>query len=378
MITALVIAFPQSRILVLGKVEHLKRVHGAVHDLVPEEFLKTKQLALVHGGSPFVLDSDDDEFPRLIFCTPTAAADLDSEKCEIVVLLDAYEALHQVKQRPLIQTDARFRLFGLLSSERKPTPYETARLLTTFGFQQLDLRENGLVRREGHYVMIHQGCKAPDGTEVGQPGIGSLRKPKTVDPLKAYIHNHARNDTIARLARQLKSGQPLNSNRFREIQSWLAGREQQPCSVTILVDRLDHAVQLHKKLPNWPIIAKESNLWRISGSTCRMINPTLSQWVPCQIVVSDAIDNVSGYHADVLIWAAGGQHVNLPEPWLYGSVHPGRPFLVVDFQDDFSPATRRSSRQRAEGLQNDDVFPIGKPAFGGRIQLFEQMLGGSR
>ncbi|HQZ68928.1 MAG TPA: hypothetical protein PLY87_27760, partial [Planctomycetaceae bacterium] len=121
LIAELAVAFPSSRIMLLGRVNDLKPVYDRLLTLVPNEVLQQKQLAFVHGGRP-LRQSGDDDFPRIICCTPTAAADLESEKCDIVVMHDAFECLHQLMALPLIQVDARFRLFGILRSDRSPKP----------------------------------------------------------------------------------------------------------------------------------------------------------------------------------------------------------------------------------------------------------------
>lgn len=377
MIAELVIAFPERRIMVLGKVEKLRNHAASLLRLLPPEFHRNRQIAVAHAGRPLRVD-DDRETPRLILCTPTMAADLESEKCDIVVMLDAFECLHERMAWPLIQMDGRFRLFGLLPASRVAKPYEAARLRVTFGFRQLDLRGKGLVRRDISYALMRQSGEAPEGSVLEHPAVAGRRTLQSVNPLRAYVHHHHRNDMIARLARKLRGGQRIENHRYSEIANWCRLQVRRPMSVMIVVDQLDHAVQLHRQLPDWPIVAGESNLDGIPAAVRRWINRCVSQWLPCQIVVADAVRRTKGHHADVVIWASGGAMVDIPEEWLYTRADSGHPLLIVDFVDDFAPAARRLSRQRGNSLEARDIFRVGEPPVLGRIRQFERQIGETR
>jgi hypothetical protein len=377
MIAELVIAFPGRRIMVLGKVATLRSHFASLMRLLPAEFRKNRRMALVHAGRPLRIE-DDHEFPRLILCTPTVAADLESEKCDIVVMLDAFECLHERMAWPLIQMDGRFRLFGLLPASRAPKPYEAARLRVTFGFRQIDLLGKGRVRRDTSYSLVCQSGEAPQGSVLEHPVVGGRRTRPSIAPVRAYVHHHYRNNMIARLARKLRGGQRIENPRYSEIARWCRLQVQRPMSVMIVVDRLDHAVLLHALLNDWPIVAEPSNLDGIPATVCRWINRRISQWLPCQIVVADAFRRTKGHQVDVVIWASGGSMAQIPEEWLYTREDAGHPLLIVDFVDDFAPDARRLSRKRAQALETRDIFRFGQSPVLGRIRQFERQIGGTR
>lgn len=134
------------------------------------------------SSCPRALRIDDDlDFLRLILCTPTVAADLESEKCDIVVTLDAFECLHERMAWPLIQMDGRFRLLGLLPASRAPNPYEVARLRVTFGFRSLELRCPGRVIS---YALVRRSGDAPQGSVLEHPVAGVPHTREFVDPLR--------------------------------------------------------------------------------------------------------------------------------------------------------------------------------------------------
>ena len=379
LIADLAIAYPNARIMILSsRVAELKFVCQSLQRDLPPSMSRKNLLALVWNRSPQAV-VDDADFPRIICCTPTAAADLDSEKADIVVLLDAFDCLHERMAWPLIQTDARFRLFGLWTASRKPTKYELARLRTVFGFQQIDLMDRGRVRREVHYAYLRQGGPAPTGSTYVPCAAGDRRSPESVDPQRAYIHNHQRNEQICRLARKLRTGVPLTGERYRDVIQWLEGRSTQNLCVTIVVDRLEHAIQLGNHLPKWPIVADPRiPLNDLPQSVRSRINSNITEWVPCRIVAPYVGCRVSGYCSDIVIWASGGVAAEIPRHWMYSINSPSQPLLIVDFLDDFTPATRKLSISRMQDLKKRDVYRVGTPAVMGRIQQLEQIVRGGR
>ena len=90
--------------------------------------------------------------------------------------------------------------------------------------------------------------------------------------------------------------------------------------------------------------------------------------------MADVAWTVSGYHSDVVIWAAGGVAVNIPEFWAFSRNNPDRPMLIVDFLDDFTTVTRKWSVQRRDDLAQRDIFRVGTPAVIGRIERFDSLI----
>ncbi|MEW4489469.1 hypothetical protein AB1L42_15410 [Thalassoglobus sp. JC818] len=375
-------AFPSSRILILGRVQALRQLQGELPKLLSMRMASSgEQIALVSDGERFSPPENED-FPKLLLSTPIAAADLDSEKCDIVLLLDALHCTHATMQNVLVQVDARFRLFGFVDANRDLKPYEQARLHQAFGFSQIDLMSRERVRRPVHYAKVRQGGDAPRNTVWMKPTVPGRRPAASINSLAAYTHHHARNATICRLAKALRFGSPLNNSKFRDIRRWLGDCCRDQLNVTIAVDRLDHAIQLGKRLPDWPIIAgSNNNLHDISPQIRRRIQTDPKRWLPGdqQIVVAEEAKSFGGNHSDVVIWASGGTTAaTIPASWMFSQSDPDRLMLIVDFLDKFAPAAKQWSMHRFRHLEARDVFHVGTTASIGRIERFLRDEGGSR
>ena len=376
-------AFPSSRILILGRVQALRQIQAEIPKLLSLRMTSSvEQIALVSDGERFFPPPENEDFPKLLLSTPIAAADLDSEKCDIVLLLDARHCTHGTMQNVLTQVDARFRIFGFVHATRELKPYEQARLHQVFGFSQIDLMSRERVRRPVHYAKVRQGGDAPQNAVWMKPTVPGRRPAASINSLAAYTHHHARNATICRLAKALRFGSPLNNSKFRDIRRWLGDRCRDQLNVTIAVDRLDHAIQLGKRLPDWPIIAgSNNNLHDISPQIRRRIKTDSKRWLPGdqQIVVAEEAKSFGGNHSDVVIWASGGTTVaTIPAAWMFSQSAPDRPMLIVDFLDDFAQAARDWSVRRFRHLEARDVFRVGTPTAIGRIKRFLRAEGGSR
>lgn len=375
-------AFPSSRTLILGRVQALRQLQGELPKLLSLRMASSdEQIALVSDGERFS-PPDNEDFPKLLLSTPIAAADLDSEKSAIVILLDALHCTHAKMQNVLAQVDARFRLFGVVDANRKLKPYEEARLHQVFGFNQIDLRSQGRIRRPVHYAVVRQGGDAPRKAVWIKPNVPGKQPMASVDSLAAYTHNHARNDTICRLAKGLRFGRPVNNKKHRDIRRYLSDRNRNQLNVTIAVDRLEHAMQLGKRLSDWPIIAgSNNNLHNISSQIRQRIKTDPKQWLSGeqQIVVAGGARTFAGNHSDVVIWASGGTTAAaIPASWMFSQSDPDRPMLIVDFLDDFAPAAKDWSIRRFRHFKSRDIFRVGTPASIGRIERFLRAEGGPR
>ncbi|MEZ6126638.1 MAG: hypothetical protein R3C49_26245 [Planctomycetaceae bacterium] len=358
-----VAAYPGCRIIVVGNTRPLQQLKRSLLQLPNERFpLAHRNIDVVSSRRPLSI-ADDEDFPNLLLSTPCGAADLDSEKCHIAILLDAMQCTQRQMQNMLIQVDAGFRLFGILSVNRPLKPYEKFSLHQVFGPAVIDVISQGRVRRPVQYAVVRQSGVAPPNSTVPGSQFHGKGQRSTVQSLAAYTYHHARNDTIARLARNLRSGEALSNKKYRRLRRWLQDHNVALPNVTIVVDRLDHAIELGKRLPDCPIFAGRKN--DLDGVAARMRRRIISdpaQWHPerQQIVVADAAGKFAGGHSDVVIWASGGTTTSgVPASWMFSHSEPDRPMVIVDFLDEFSPSTRNWSFCRFEFLKSRDIFPVG-------------------
>ena len=360
-IAELAVAYPRARILVLGsQVASLERICHKLKCLLPADVNAT-EVRLVHSRRRLRLD-DDSPIARICFSTHLEAAELDLATCDLVVLADAYECIHVRAQQTLEERDAQFRLFGIMRANRSPSPYESDVISATFGFEILDLMSHGRVGRDVQVAWVRLG---------GQP---SLAREASFDYRLQYTHNHRRNSIVVQLARSLADGRAVQREKARDISRWGSNHGHGPHAVTILVDRLDHAIALGRKLDDWPIIAgKDCNLRGLSVSIRRRVARDPQQWLDGshQIVLTDAAKTFPGYHSDIVLWAGGGVGGGaIPNCWLFSRNDPRRPMLIVDFLDHSSQQAREWSRLRRKDYERRDIFRVGVSAAVGRVCQF--------
>ena len=180
--------------------------------------------------------------------------------------------------------------------------------------------------------------------------------------------NNVRNQEIARVAKQV-ADQP-------------AGVGRTSANVAVLVDTLDHAVELAKFLPEWPVWAKDiKGIHKMPSSfrTRLVREPKQLSLHRRHIVLSGAAKSYQGaYDLDAVIWAGGSPSVQaIPESWLYSRPQDMKPLVIIDFEDQCKDKFNRPvSRSRRKQYSSRDIFEIGTPPAEGRIRRFLKELNG--
>jgi hypothetical protein len=362
-VSELTLAYPCQRIVVLGNnVQSLATVQRKLRTV-------DDGAQLASGRRPLQLD-DEEELPRIICATFLEASEIDFATCDIVVMLEASHCIHQRVQQALEQVDARFRLFGITSAGREHSPYETGVMMSVFGPAMIDLMPYRRTRREVSVAWVkHQ-----------QPSIRQDREGPDFD-YKCCWHNERRNRAIAKAAKAIAAGTLLGEQNSRDVDAWLNEQDGRPQSVTILVDRLDHAIAIGKKLSDWPIVIhKGVDLRGYPGSIRSRLKRDRETLIDGshQIVLTDA--RFRGGCSDVVLWAGGGPYVDsIPDSWLTEASDSCRPLLIIDFVDAFNRQMRAWGVSRREGYGKRDIFEVGIERTQGRAQRFlRQQVGGGR
>ncbi len=367
----LALAYPHQNIIALGnQVGTLEEIAAKLKERFEAE-RRDLIVEVAHGRRPLNLDVDDNR-PRIICSTFTEAADLDFATSDMVLFLDARNCVHAQAQPALETMDAQFRLFGIVRRGQPLSPYEEGGMMGVFGPELIDLMAHCYTRRDVRVALVKNR----------QHPIELERHGSDFD-YRCVIHNERRNRLIARLAKALAVRDPGPCRDHRAIFDWCDWYERGRLNVTVLVDRLDHALALHEKLPTWPIIARENiSLRGYSKRVRRLFRPRVPSWdfVRWQIVMTDAAEDFHGYASDILIWAGAGPcAAPLPNSWLAGSSHFSRPLLIVDFHDAFNAQTRKWSSRRMNEYARGNFFPVGVCPSDGRIRRFlESQQGGNR
>ncbi len=358
----LAVAYPHQNIIALGnQVGTLEKIAAQLKERFEAE-RRDLIVEVAHGRGPLNLDVDDNR-PRIICSTFTEAANLDFATSDIVILLDARNCIHAQAQAALETMDAQFRLFGIVRRGQSLSPYEEGVMMGVFGPELIDLMAYRYTRRDVRVAWVNNR----------QHPIELERHGSDFD-YRCVIHNERRNRLIARLAKALAVRDPGPCRDYRAIFDWCDWYERGRLNVTVLVDRLDHALALHTKLPTWPIIARENiSLQGYSKRVRRLFRPRGPSWDfrRWQIVMTDAAEDFHGYSSDIVIWAGAGPcAAPLPNSWLAESSHYRRPLLIVDFHDAFNPKTGQWSRRRMDEYAHRDFFPVGVHPTDGRIRRF--------
>lgn len=338
-----------SRIVIIGKGKLLHSVYKKVQQHITPSYADQLNIQCYTDRIPFDKDQD---FPRVAFATPHAAAELDSGKCSIAIILDASSCLQQGFENFLSQDNAMFRVYGFLQVGRQPTPYEQVHLNRVFGFEQIEFGSHGRVRRQVSYRFTTIGGSCPRNAVFPQKGRNGE---PLVNSMRAYVLHKRRNRKIVGLAKRL----------VQEYRNTLL----------ILVENLDHANQLGSELPGWPIYARplsECNLDGIPRSIQRRINPNVDLGFMAKgvIVVADGFEQYRGETARAIIWAGGGKSIPIPRAWLFEKGLQDRPLTVYDFQDNFSRESRLASNRRRERLHELEIYESRKEPWVERVRRF--------
>ena len=349
LIAQLILAFPHSRIAIAASTTN------QLQDL--------KDQLGRYGVSICVIEREYcPENPGRVVAGTYAALghnEIESGKRHLLIALDAREIIGEQGQRLLCQVDARFRLLGLLPLGKRLTPREQDLIRAAFGFAEMILPAHGCLYRHVEYVV----SPINDG-----PAISPNASPCELKA-RYIINNRIRNRRLARLAAAMAVGNASAASDFLSDANLHTGT---PKNTTIVVDGIDHAVDLAERLPGWPIVCGPDPL--TDGLTPRQrallaerktIWPTGER----QIVTVAAISTFDIGATDVLIWAASGPAgPQLSAMQLAVCPDNPRPLNIVDTDDRQHPQLRQWSRQRREGYEAKGWFPLGEDPVQRRIE----------
>ena len=287
----------------------------------------------------------------MAFRTFIGAADLEISKCDLVVLADATQVLHQHACYPLLAADRRFHLVGLLRSDRHLSPLEGSKIFAAFGPRIVDVPFPGHALRPTSVAWIPIHCPPL----VDDPGIDFWRR--------AYWQHGLRSRLIARFAREL-AAQPRP-----HVGLAVDRADADPvatCTVTILVATPDHALGLADRLPGWSVLVEPALLSAardngLSARQQRLLRDRAALWASRhRIMTQSAAESAVTDPTDVLVWAGGGPcPPDLISAWRIAPAEAARPLLVVDCRDRFGDQIATWSQQRSRAYDAMDIFPVG-------------------
>ena len=240
---------------------------------------------------------------RVVVGTPSGLGhnSVELNKRDILIVPRAWEVLQNHFQLALGGVDPNFRLFGLVPSGYKFSPYEFDLTVAAFGFQEVFIPRHGYVQRPVRTVWLPVD---------GGPQVAHDASVLTLKRLGVWQHP-VRSRRVAQVARAI-SHQDLSWLRkclpdaatFVELFS--------PCRGVVLVESVEHALALAARLPEWPVIVGDDVIEYGLDPNQRQL---LAQRRALPNATGPVIATVDGMSrpgaldlntVDVLVWAGAG------------------------------------------------------------------------
>jgi hypothetical protein len=264
-----------------------------------------------------------------------------------MIMLDAQEALGTAGIACLKKC-YRARLVGLLPIGTELSPGEQDELAAVYGFDQVVIPRHGYRPRqvEVSFVPIHAARPSSDIDILTLKRSGLWRHP-------------LRNRQIAKLAR---SG---NGH---------ADHGRSPSRI-VLVENVDHAVELARFLPTWSILTGDAvHTPGLSPIDQEILNDNrVQEGVTDRVIVTaQGMQKIKLSHVDIVFRADGG--TGLPALDLNDLIEPNtqapRPLQLIDFVDHHHPELRQRSRQRQEAYLDQGWYEAGVDPVEERMRQF--------
>jgi hypothetical protein len=342
-VTALVLAYPDASIAIAR--EKIERNYDVASHLRG------------HGVQVAVASTRQRPGPetRVVVTTYYGLARAEVEHRQIVIVLDAVEALGH-RARFALQFAWRGRLFAMVDAQTRLSAGERQQLQAVFGLGRLRL-----MRPHEHDRQVDVIWHRIEG------GLGNVR---SLDPVAVKRQgiwcNQLRNQRVAQAALDLAHPRtnPVNFD---------TPHEPQTQRVLVLVENIEHALQLASKLPGWPVqTGADVNVTGLNASDRRELDARRAIWPVGRMIVTHA-----GFVAidlaewDVVVRADGGIDSGLLTAEGAISRRGARPpLLLIDFFDRFHPSLKRNSARRRQAYSKQGWFDRGVDRLQAQVELF--------
>jgi hypothetical protein len=269
---------------------------------------------------------------RVSVATYMGLAGLDYRKLDIIIALNAIEATHQ-RQMECLGYASQARLYGLLDRRATASPYDRDLMRVLFGFDEVDIPAHGRSVRKVEVAWL------PVKTEIMPLG--------PVEPIQLKrqgIWRHGlRNRLVAKLAKAARGNQP----HFLLTQT---GPGNGQPSVFVLVENIEHALELLKFLPDWALVTGDDvyvDDLPAGARTALLRGRDRAGGSSRTAIVTAAGSTIAALsEGDVIIRADGGCGIpGVLEQAIMASTVT-KPLLLVDLTDKHHPQLRRWTRQR--------------------------------
>ncbi len=278
---------------------------------------------------------------RVTVVTPGESIQAGMLLADFVIALDAVEAVGQRQQQALLQP-MKARTFGLMKIGERLSRYERDMITASFGFERLLIHRHGVTARPVTVVQI--------AVRGGERVAKNLNVPST--KLRAITQHGVRNRLICSIARAVES---QNAEKLHSLVPWQGWSTLGRTRTVILVESVDHAIQLAKRLPHWAVFAGEhvghygwSNLdGLVTGESLRSV------WRSTRnvIVTFEGLRRAELQRVGVVIRADGLPGIPAPLTEHSVSGNTKSPLLVVDLDDrNHHPLLRQWTQKRRDAV----------------------------
>jgi hypothetical protein len=282
---------------------------------------------------------------RIVVSTWYGLGHLELESWQRTFLLvpNALDAFSTRAQDVLLQSGARFRLFGFLPVEQALSPRERDLLACVYGLHDLVIPAHRYLPRPVG-VFCQRFRHAPQDRSSHW----------NFDNKRALVwKNAARNRLVRRIARPLSERGMNQPNELRAQQA-IGQQRWRVRPVTVLTENVDHAVELGALLPDFPILCEPMSLTGLSRRQEQIL--ARARRLKTNAGLAHAISTLGGLSSirlaltDILVWAGGGIAAPaLPAGGLLDTFENRRPLFVIDIGDSGTAWLRRmTDRRRAD------------------------------
>ena len=263
----------------------------------------------------------------------------------IAIVLDPHEFVRSkwLEQLQIMDRAQKARLWGFLPADKQLAPYDRDMLTAVFGMQEMRLLRHG-------EVWIPP-------TAVFSPIIGGQPLEDFASTFalkqKGIWHNHLRNRRIAKLANAISQYDVSVLQRdFRNVYQQLNPQRYSPLG--IVVENVEHGLQLAGLLPDWQLIADydvNADGLSLTQRKALLRGQACACWMGESRILTDlALESLQEYN--VIIRADGGTGLLCDDSGHYKYAFANYSgSLLIDFIDQQHPLLQKRTRQRQQAYR---------------------------
>lgn len=302
---------------------------------------------------------------RVVVGTPYGMAhdSVEFGKRDIVIFPRAQDAVQHDAQIALTTPDPHFRLFGMIPAGCTLAPCERDWITATYGFHETMIPRHGCVNRPIRVIFA--------------PIRGDLRLPQDVNSLnlkRSGIWRHpVRNRRVSRIASAISvSDSVLLRQHLPQAASIL--EEQISGRIAVVVESIEHALNLAERLHGWPVVTGEDVIRAgLDAGQRQLLDERQGQpggTGPC-IATAAGLTSMDLTTVGVIVWTGAGAHLPpIPVERLICSPHTPQQLLLVDLDDRHHPQLRRWTRDRQAAYLDAGWLPPGLDPVVNRVEMF--------